>query len=71
MTSFYTQAQIFGAKVSAEGNVAIGADVSGVPILGLTVTSATSVVAAGNNAYVKVRTGDGTLLYLAARTSAP
>jgi len=71
MTTFLTQAQIVGAKVSAGGNVVIGADTSGVPILGLTVTSATSVVAAGNNAYLTVRDGAGTVFYLIARTSAP
>jgi hypothetical protein len=71
MTTFLSQAQIVGAKVSTEGSYAIGADTSGVPILGLVLTSATSVVAAGNNAYVKCRDGAGTVFYLAARTSAP
>lgn len=71
MTTFLSQAAIVGAKVSADGSYAIGADTSGVPILGLVITSATSVVAAGNNAYVKCRDGAGTVFYLAARTSAP
>lgn len=71
MTLFQTHADIGGFAVSADGNMVIGADTSGVPILGLVITSATSVVAAGNNAYVKCRDGAGTVFYLAARTSAP
>jgi hypothetical protein len=71
MTTFYTQATIVGAKVSADGSFAVGADTSGVPILGLILTSAASVQSAGNNAYVKCRDGAGTVFYLVARTSSP
>jgi hypothetical protein len=71
MTKFTSEAGSSGIAVSAGGSLVLGVDTSGVPILGLTVTSATSVQSAGNNAFVKARAADGTLLWLIARTSAP
>lgn len=72
MTSFTTQfgQGSSGFKVSVDGNVACGANVSGRPVLGLTITSATSIGGVGQNLMLEVQDGAGRIYYIPARSSA-
>lgn len=57
------------AAITIGVSAALGANATGVPILG-TYTSATSVTAGGNNLSIPVVAKDGTTYFLIARSSA-
>lgn len=59
-----------GYKVSTQGNYCFGANVSGRPILGLSITSATSIGGVGQNLILEVQDGAGRIFYIPARSSA-